>query len=853
MASLARSVYGTPFANQLPVTYLTSSSPAGCQHTIANQTQRPSPDHSTAKQSVGTPTSKEPPRHFVSPQLNDRQSLVKAIRLSAVTRLSLVRRGTSVKRTDDGRLQNKGERGVCVVNGRKGPALLPPTRELGPILGPVTPGFSHVGIIPDDTVDRRVFSGISRLPHPFIPALLHSHLFTLIGSQDLAVKSLPPQFSPCSANPQCSRVLRAPSRTVGFNRRVARPLVHSYHEHLARHRPVVRTQLRSRTRPDSLRQRLLAAGPLHTGRRGCDASKSRRCQSFTGFLEGVDKATRQRARRPGPLVFVRGGMNTEPYCNILDNEMLPTLWRFYGMDPCYFQDDNARCHVPRATMQWYADNNVRRLDWPAQSSDLNPIEHLCDELVRRVRARQARPKSTAQLVEWLQEEWRRIPVDVLQTLVEGMPYRGKVYSAQTGNKTRFLMEKFGIGEDPAARLTGVPKTKLTIRSNFTPGECLSTGDGNDPPLHPLVTRTLVSDPTRRPTPQVKVTRAPTRHLPQQHNVERSCLVTQTFSHGHRYQRTREIAYSRFLQYFFNQTFNPFSSSVHDRGHVAREGYLWSPLYTTVSGLGFQRLPCDKHDLLKFQQLSFEKRLTQTSVNTQHVVHWSQEARPTQLLACSSPTKPNRVQSPARTLMRESCQTIPLVGGLSRGYPVSPDPSFRSCSILASITLIGFQDLATIDSGLQCQTVFSDFVIIGFSGLPPTMVANLKTYSRQKCGETASRLQQSSAVNLHCHRRTTAPYSSGHDCPWLHGGATRPLFTSFSHFTLHVFTLQDFSFAYYAEIPRFLVGHRIKSRRYSEIQMRKQCTEVQNAAGESGSNSCCRNGEFSSAVTAAEIS
>ncbi|KAJ8866147.1 hypothetical protein PR048_033671 [Dryococelus australis] len=76
-----------------------------------------------------------------------------------------------------------------------------------------------------------------------------------------------------------------------------------------------------------------------------------------------------------------------------------------SIDPRYFQDDNARCHVSRATMQWYADNNVRRLDWPAQGPDLNPIEHLWDELDRRVRARQARPKSIAQLMEWLQEEW----------------------------------------------------------------------------------------------------------------------------------------------------------------------------------------------------------------------------------------------------------------------------------------------------------------------------------------------------------------------------------------------------------------------------------------------------------------
>ncbi|KAJ8881399.1 hypothetical protein PR048_017880 [Dryococelus australis] len=82
------------------------------------------------------------------------------------------------------------------------------------------------------------------------------------------------------------------------------------------------------------------------------------------------------------------------------------------MDPCYFQDDNARCHVSRATIKWNADDN---------SLDLNPTEHLWDELDRRVRARQARPKSIAHLTEWWQEEWRRIPVDVLQTNVESMP------------------------------------------------------------------------------------------------------------------------------------------------------------------------------------------------------------------------------------------------------------------------------------------------------------------------------------------------------------------------------------------------------------------------------------------------
>ncbi|KAJ8879183.1 hypothetical protein PR048_019789 [Dryococelus australis] len=55
------------------------------------------------------------------------------------------------------------------------PARLLPD-EPGSIPGRVTPGFSHVGIVPDDTAGRQVFSVIFRLPRPFIPALLHTRL-----------------------------------------------------------------------------------------------------------------------------------------------------------------------------------------------------------------------------------------------------------------------------------------------------------------------------------------------------------------------------------------------------------------------------------------------------------------------------------------------------------------------------------------------------------------------------------------------------------------------------------------------------------------------------------------------------
>ncbi|KAJ8870475.1 hypothetical protein PR048_029497 [Dryococelus australis] len=70
------------------------------------------------------------------------------------------------------------------------------------------------------------------------------------------------------------------------------------------------------------------------------------------------------------------------------------------------------------------------------------------------------------------------------------------------------------------------------------------------------------------------------------------------------------------------------------------------------------------------------------------------------LARTPPTRANRVQSPTGSpdfRKWESCRTMPLVGGCSRGSPVSYAPSFRYCSIFTSITLIGSQDLDSLAS------------------------------------------------------------------------------------------------------------------------------------------------------------
>ncbi|UYV63858.1 hypothetical protein LAZ67_2005841, partial [Cordylochernes scorpioides] len=80
-----------------------------------------------------------------------------------------------------------------------------------------------------------------------------------------------------------------------------------------------------------------------------------------------------------------------------------------------FMDDNARPHRARLVNEYLQSENIRRMDWPARSPDLNPIEHAWDALGRRIGARHPSPRTLVKLGTALLEEWGLLPLD-LQSL-----------------------------------------------------------------------------------------------------------------------------------------------------------------------------------------------------------------------------------------------------------------------------------------------------------------------------------------------------------------------------------------------------------------------------------------------------
>ena len=139
----------------------------------------------------------------------------------------------------------------------------------------------------------------------------------------------------------------------------------------------------------------------------------------------------------GPLAMVDGTIDSDGYIKILEENLIQWLPDFLDEDDAYFQDDNAPIHRSHKVRSWKERNGLLSLPWPAQSPDLNPIEHLWDELERRVRKRPHSMSNVQCLKEALIEEWKMIPSSVCEKLVISLVDRVKAVLQSKGNPTEY--------------------------------------------------------------------------------------------------------------------------------------------------------------------------------------------------------------------------------------------------------------------------------------------------------------------------------------------------------------------------------------------------------------------------------
>ncbi|GFX29817.1 transposable element Tcb2 transposase [Trichonephila clavipes] len=106
-------------------------------------------------------------------------------------------------------------------------------------------------------------------------------------------------------------------------------------------------------------------------------------------------------------------------------------------DSFVFQDDNARPHRARLMENMLEAETIQRVEWPACSPDLNPIEHVWDMLGRRIAARPRPPATVRDLEIALLEEWNSIPQSLIDNLIASMANRCAAVLAVRGDHTPY--------------------------------------------------------------------------------------------------------------------------------------------------------------------------------------------------------------------------------------------------------------------------------------------------------------------------------------------------------------------------------------------------------------------------------
>jgi transposase len=136
----------------------------------------------------------------------------------------------------------------------------------------------------------------------------------------------------------------------------------------------------------------------------------------------------------GPIVPIEGSVTGITYAKIINDYVVPTLHEYFPNGNGIFQEDNAPPHRSKVAKAACEDAEIIKLNWPAQSPDLNPIENIWAEMKMMVRRRTPPPPNVKVLERYVKDAWNDLPPEYYKKLINSMPRRIEAVIKANGNR-----------------------------------------------------------------------------------------------------------------------------------------------------------------------------------------------------------------------------------------------------------------------------------------------------------------------------------------------------------------------------------------------------------------------------------
>ena len=132
-------------------------------------------------------------------------------------------------------------------------------------------------------------------------------------------------------------------------------------------------------------------------------------------------------------------INSKCYCELILGEAgFDIVKKTYDKrDIALWLDDGAKYHTSKTTTAYRKSMGIERMDWPAQSPDLNPIENIWHLMKMRILKQRHRITTKEEMKRVLLEEWNKIPLKYIRKLISDMSKRREEIIKNRGGSTHY--------------------------------------------------------------------------------------------------------------------------------------------------------------------------------------------------------------------------------------------------------------------------------------------------------------------------------------------------------------------------------------------------------------------------------